>query len=385
VQMTQAFVQWAPLLVKSAQLLMELGEMASWAARKVGLLESVTLEQKYQDLLEQRLAAQERLDKITRTSLGASEAQIQAEVHNKLKLLEIDKQLTAMRERMGAAQKADAASARPAITGEVQQTPEQAASAKRASVSGKAEADWLDKINLQAAERARRIEQSYMTEAELERANYERKLYDLILAAEQDILTEQQYNDLRQQAEQQHQAKLGNIAAQGAIQRRQFDQMTAKQQTQFVLGELLNMTNGVAAHNKTMFNINKAAGIANAIINTSLGVTKALSAYPPPISIAMAAVQLVAGMAQVRAIKSAQFGSSTSAPSVGGGSAVPTTPAGDFSGVPSVPGNQQREVPKRNVTIVLRGEEMLSADYIRNRLIPAINEATGDGVSLTAA
>lgn len=65
----------------------------------------------------------------------------------------------------------------------------------------------------------------------------------------------------------------------------------------------------------TMFEGNKTAATASALINTYQGITKALSAYPPPYSYAMAAMQAAMGFQQVRAIQS------TSKSSKGGGAA----------------------------------------------------------------
>jgi hypothetical protein len=49
---------------------------------------------------------------------------------------------------------------------------------------------------------------------------------------------------------------------------------------------------------------NKAVAIAAAIINTAVGVSKALSAYAPPVSFVMAALQAAAGLAEITTIKS---------------------------------------------------------------------------------
>jgi len=48
---------------------------------------------------------------------------------------------------------------------------------------------------------------------------------------------------------------------------------------------------------------NKAVALAAAIINTAQAVTKALSAYPPPWSFIMAALQGAAGLAEIKTIK----------------------------------------------------------------------------------
>lgn len=71
--------------------------------------------------------------------------------------------------------------------------------------------------------------------------------------------------------------------------------------------------------NKQMFQIGQAFAIAQALINTYLAVTKALSAYPPPFSYVAAAGALAAGLAQVVNIKAQKF----TAAALGGSFKVP--------------------------------------------------------------
>lgn len=75
-----------------------------------------------------------------------------------------------------------------------------------------------------------------------------------------------------------------------------FNKMSATEQTGHVIGEM-----------NTLFAKNKAFNIANAIMQTYAGATKALSAYPPPINFAMAAATVAAGMANVASIKSQSY------------------------------------------------------------------------------
>lgn len=58
---------------------------------------------------------------------------------------------------------------------------------------------------------------------------------------------------------------------------------------------------------KEIFMIGKAAAIAQAIINTYQGATKALAELPPPFNFAAAAAVVAAGMANVMTIRSQQF------------------------------------------------------------------------------
>jgi len=64
-------------------------------------------------------------------------------------------------------------------------------------------------------------------------------------------------------------------------------------------------------------NYSKAAAYAASVINTAQAVTKALSAYPPPVSFVMAALQAAAGAVEIGVI------SKTSVPSAEEGAFVP--------------------------------------------------------------
>lgn len=119
-----------------------------------------------------------------------------------------------------------------------------------------------------------------------------------------------------------------------AQKRLDFSNQSMQDQATNVFGELAGITAGVAQHNRALFNINKVAGIANAIISMHTGVTKSLAAYPMPLAGIMAAVHAAAGLAQVAAIKSTSFqgGGSGAAPSNATAVPTPTTPAGGGQG-----------------------------------------------------
>lgn len=180
-----------------------------------------------------------------------------------------------------------------------------------------------------------------------------------------------------------HQAKLGSIEAQGAIARRNFEKKTAAQKTAFVINELANMTAGVAQHSKTMFRINKIAGIANAIINTARGVTMALASYPPPISFAMAAAQAAAGFAQISAIRSTTFGG-------GGGGTTPSS-AGSAPTINSIPVETPTETapvienlsqPRDSVINISFNPGITDTEAVRTFITEDLSEALRDGAGL---
>jgi hypothetical protein len=78
-----------------------------------------------------------------------------------------------------------------------------------------------------------------------------------------------------------------------------------------------------------IFKESKAAAIAQALINTYQGISRAIASYPPPYSYAMAGLQAAMGFAQVASIRS------TSEKSSGGGSSSVGSAAGAVAAAPS--------------------------------------------------
>jgi tape measure domain-containing protein len=86
-----------------------------------------------------------------------------------------------------------------------------------------------------------------------------------------------------------------------------FEKKSASEKTQFALGEAATALTAMGQQNKQAFEASKAFNIANAIMNTYMGVTKTLATYPFPLNIALGALALGAGMAQVAAIRSQTY------------------------------------------------------------------------------
>lgn len=236
-----------------------------------------------------------------------------------------------------------------------------------------------DKLGAQLQRRLEALKLSFLTEQEQEREH---------LIAKQKIIEESwvfekisfdERNLLMQEAELQHQAKMGNIRAKAELAARDWAMMTAKEKTQTVLGEMARMTNGVTTQNKAMFRVNQIAGIGNAIIGAHEGAGRTMGKYPFPINVALAGLSLAAGLAQVNAIKSATFGGSTSAPSIGGGSATPITDVGGSSNFPSLP----QQVPRQRDTIIIHGADpaaIFTGQQLRD-LVERIFETENTGIS----
>ena len=96
-----------------------------------------------------------------------------------------------------------------------------------------------------------------------------------------------------------------------------FEQMRAfgqEQQNKLAQTQAVEITNAfakqtadIAAHSKKGFAIDKGVKIAQAVMNTYQGATLALASYPGPIGVAMAAMTVASGMANVAAIKAQKF------------------------------------------------------------------------------
>ena len=169
-----------------------------------------------------------------------------------------------------------------------------------------------------------------------------------------------------------------------------FEESTTTAKVGTVAAILANATAVGARTNREFFEINKVASIASSIVATLEGATKAL-ALGPLIGPPLAAMVYAGGMANVAAIASTTFGSSGG----GGGGAIPMqstdlgTPVTNYGR--SVPEAPLADIPvagvaaqeTRTVNISMSGEAQLyTAQSIREQLIPALNEAAGDGVMI---
>lgn len=136
---------------------------------------------------------------------------------------------------------------------------------------------------------------------------------------------------LKQDIAKQGEVDLSLAQGQEMSAREQFANKSWQTQVGIVTGALEQMTQGVTRHSRAMFELNKAAGIANAIIATIQTVMKCWSDYGWPVGAIMGAAAAVAGAAQVQQIASTQFGSKT-APSQAAQPVVPTAEAGGGGG-----------------------------------------------------
>ena len=94
-----------------------------------------------------------------------------------------------------------------------------------------------------------------------------------------------------------------------------FEKKSTLEKTQFGIDQAVNLFSSLGQQNRKAFEASKALNIAQAIMNTYMGATKALATYPWPFGLIAAAAAVAAGMVQVNAIRSQSY----SGKKVGGG------------------------------------------------------------------
>ncbi len=179
--------------------------------------------------------------------------------------------------------------------------------------------------------------------AESEQRTLDQQLQNAIARGEidkqnqtQQLLFQQQYLDARLKAVQ------GNIEQEKALQQKQaaLDKQVATLRLNQAAGFFGDLSSLTQTKNKELFEIGKAAALANAIINGFLAVQNALAVPPFPVGLALAAAAAVKAAVQISGIQSQ--GLATGITAVPAGFPNDTFPASLTSGerVLSVPQNQ---------------------------------------------
>lgn len=201
-----------------------------------------------------------------------------------------------------------------------------------------------------------------------------------------DLKSEDKYQAAMAALKKQHQAK----QMQSDIAMVNFGRAVKAGEYTDAMSMAAKMTAGIAGHSRAAFEINKVASIASAIMNTYKGVAGVLGEFPGPAGWAMAAAQAAIGFVQVDMINSTQFGGG--APNMGGGGVpsmatapgIPVSPQQDIPQAPIPVAGVEAQAP-RTVNLIMSSSdsaEFFSAKTIRDLLIPALNEAAGDGVTI---
>jgi hypothetical protein len=166
-------------------------------------------------------------------------------------------------------------------------------------------------------------EQQYYQQREELARQYNQKVQDLEMARIQTVLmaetsglatvlSERDKGIIQAVGQQERQRKI-------VQERIEFEKKSEIEKAQLAIQQGANIFSALGAQNKKAFEAAKAFNIANAIMNTYLGVTKALAVYPFPFNLVFAAGALAAGMAQVAQIRSQNYsGRALGGPVMGG-------------------------------------------------------------------
>ena len=225
--------------------------------------------------------------------------------------------------------------------------------------------------------------------------NFELEMSQMQQQAEQVLLTKDAYQQLKWEREGFSAAQLAGLESsyveleilkmaeeQGYKGAASYASM-AEAKLYAATGMLQGMTAQAASSNKQMFEINKAAAVANALINTREAVT---SAYKfgsrfggPVLGAAFAGVALAAQMAQVKAISSQSFNGGGSASAGGSTGSSVSSGGGALTGATVAPVAEAKT--PTTIYINIDPDSLWSGKSVRN-LVEKLNEAYGDGAIL---
>lgn len=196
----------------------------------------------------------------------------------------------------------------------------------------------------------------------------------------------QEHKEAMLEYERDYYEQLNALAADNVNAQLEYDEIIAENQKllqqqryEAARNALTDLSTLMASSSRKMFEVGKAAAIAQTVIDTyaaAQAAYKAMAGIPvvgPALGIAAAAAAVASGLARVQAIKSTNFGSRSVAVGVGNNVAVGSSSGGSGGGDSSGGGS--------NVYINLKGDSF-SGDTVRD-LIQRISEAQGDGARIT--
>lgn len=205
--------------------------------------------------------------------------------------------------------------------------------AKRAQAWREAEAKAADDQDLAQQEALQRrvdaLKEYTKTEEQLTLDRQAAQFETLKAGLESGNITQQEYMLMEQDMSLKHMEELARIRGDGMKALENITEQSWQTQAQTIATKMGEMTAAAASGSKAMFNINKVAAIANALLKARESVTNAYAFGSkiggPPLGAAMAGVAAAATAAQISAIKSQQFGGGGGVSAGGGGAAVAPT------------------------------------------------------------
>lgn len=188
---------------------------------------------------------------------------------------------------------------------------------------------------------------------------------------------QEEQNAIMEQLKQDHEVKLANIEKTQAQKQLEWEKMTFSQRAGLFGSMMGSMASLMNTKSREMFEIGKAAALAQAICDTAAAVVKAYKDTPGPpwVGAAMAAAVAVAGAVQIATIAGTSFGGGGSVSGGGGMSALPSTDPQTSSSLAS-------QAPTINV--VVPNDVIMDSSGVR-KLMALINQQLQDGTRLATA
>ncbi len=344
----------------------------------VSLTEAMLGTDEYDDLLKERTKLDDRIQMMEQEGLYVDNL--------KKRLAEVDQQILDRAKKYQDMQK-QLATTTPAATGGGPRRGGGSEEGKGDDSAQKA----AEALRAQEAERIAALSESLMSENELLANDYFEKQILLQDALNNKVITEGNFYSLHEALEAQHQKKVADITARARQQEMIADKISLTSKLAMTAQIFGNLSSLMSSHSKRQFQLGKVAAIAEGLISTYLGAqhafTQASKVGGLPLGIAAAAAATIAGLVRVNAIRGQQFGGSGSA--APGGGAMPTYDANPYTGQPAdsygVAPPQDNTPVQRVERLTLVADGPLSDAWVRDRLIPKINQASRDGVRLEVA
>lgn len=216
-------------------------------------------------------------------------------------------------------------------------------------------------------ERLEKLRQSFATEEELLIQKYQAEQDLLREALEAQRLTQEEHDNLLRDAKERHEQQMTEIEEKAAAARERVAQQEAAAKQRILSNAFRGLTTLMNSESRKMFEIGKAASIAQALVATYTGAAEALKlGWPlgPPAAAAITAN----GLAQVASIRRQTIGGGG-----GGGAAASNTQQVNADATPV-----QQQSPQRNISFNLYGDSF-SRSQVRS-LLGDLGEEMGDNV-----
>ena len=224
------------------------------------------------------------------------------------------------------------------------------------------------------------VRQGGMTELELMDDQHKQKMQKMSDFRAADAAEQAIIDQLKIEAEAQHQAKRLDLILGTGNKIQTMQRAFEKGNLQGALSFFAADFGGMSQHSRKMFELTKAARLADAALSIPSTVIEAARQGTKiggwPLGLAMGAAAAASQLANLRAIQSASFGGGGSGGSSGGSGSAPSIPSSQ---------GQQEQAPlqQRFVNIGLSGSDntMYTKDSVRE-LIKRLNEEVKDGAVL---